>query len=90
MLSVKAFEIITKESKERSIVVYCSVGYRSSELADKLQEKGFKEVYNLEGSIFKWANEGREIYQDDQLVNTVHPFNGRWKQFLDKKFWYDP
>jgi rhodanese-related sulfurtransferase len=86
----EAFEIIANERKERSIVIYCSVGYRSSELAEKLQEKGFTEVYNLEGSMFKWANEGRELYRGDQLVNTVHPFNSKWKQLLDERFWYDP
>ena len=86
----EALKIIAKESKDRFIVVYCSVGYRSSELANKLQEKGFTEIYNLEGSIFKWANEEREIYQGDQLVNTVHPFNSKWKQLLDKRFWHDP
>ncbi len=86
----EALEIIANERKERSIVIYCSVGYRSSELANKLQERGFTEVYNLEGSMFKWANEGRQIYQEDQRVNTVHPFNSKWKQLLDKRFWYDP
>lgn len=39
------------------IVVYCSVSYRSSILARRLQDMGFTNVYNLEGSIFKWANE---------------------------------
>lgn len=38
---------------DRSIVVYCSVGYRSSILTEKLQDMGFTKVYNLEGSIFK-------------------------------------
>ncbi len=38
---------------ESVIVVYCSVGYRSSILARKLRKMGFREVYNLEGSIFK-------------------------------------
>ncbi len=85
--SLKHFTCIKPDSP---IVVYCSVGYRSSELANKLQEKGFTEVYNLEGSMFKWANEGREIYQGEQMVRTVHPFNSKWKQLLDKKFWYVP
>ena len=86
----EALKIIAKKSKDRFIIVYCSVGYRSSELANILLKKGFTKVYNLEGSIFKWANEGREIYQGDQLVNTVHPFNSNWKHLLDKRFWHNP
>ncbi len=38
---------------DNPIIVYCSVGYRSSILAKKLQDMGFTKVYNLEGSIFK-------------------------------------
>lgn len=85
-----ALKIIAGEGKDRSVVIYCSVGYRSSELAEKLQEKGFTEVYNLEGSMFKWANEGRDIYQGDQLTNKVHFFNSKWKQLLDKRLRYKP
>lgn len=64
------------------IVAYCSVGFRSSDLAKRLQEKGFTRVYNLEGSIFQWANEGRPIYQKGEETDKVHPFGGLWKQLL--------
>lgn len=46
-----ALNIIEKEGKDRPVVIYCSVGYRSSVLARKLEEKGLANVYNLEGSI---------------------------------------
>jgi len=46
---------------ERRIVVYCSVGYRSGAIARRLRKQGFEHVYNLEGGLFKWANEGRPI-----------------------------
>ena len=51
----------TVESLEqnRPIVLYCSVGYRSSKMALFLINEGYPNVYNLEGSIFAWANEGR-------------------------------
>ena len=63
---------------DNPIVVYCSVGYRSSILARKLQTLGFKEVHNLEGSIFKWANEGRPLVQGHTTVHKVHPYNAHW------------
>jgi len=69
-------------STSQPIVVYCSVGYRSSALAEKLQQAGFTNVANLEGSLFRWANEGRPIFQGTQPVKHVHPFDAKWGQLL--------
>ncbi|XP_071525880.1 uncharacterized protein [Panulirus ornatus] len=65
------------------IVCYCSLGYRSSDLARKIikQLKNMHlsnpvEVYNLEGSIFKWANENRELIKSNgEKTKFVHPYN---------------
>jgi len=62
------------------------VGYRSSILARKLQTLGFKEVHNLEGSIFKWANEGRPLVQGQTTVHKVHPYNAHWGRLLERKY----
>jgi rhodanese-related sulfurtransferase len=73
------------------VVVYCSVGYRSSALAVRLERSGFTEVYNLEGSIFRWANEGRPVYRGGQAVREVHPFDETWGRLLDRSLWrYSP
>ncbi|MHC4268515.1 MAG: rhodanese-like domain-containing protein [Planctomycetota bacterium] len=85
----KPFKNFTDIKPERPIVVYCSVGYRSSILARRLQERGFKEVYNLEGSIFKWANEERSLLQGQTLVHKVHPYNTSWGRLLEKKYHFD-
>ncbi len=77
---------LTNIKPDSPIVVYCSVGYRSSILARKLQTLGFKEVYNLEGSIFKWANEGRPLVQGHTIVHKVHPYNAHWGCLLDRKY----
>ena len=71
---------------ENPIVVYCSVGYRSSILAMKLQTLGFIEVYNLEGSIFKWANEGRLLVQGQATAHKVHPYDIHWGSLLERKY----
>ncbi len=74
-----------KDTKPDSpIVVYCSVGYRSSILAKKLQDMGFTKVYNLEGSIFKWANEGKPLVQGQATVHKVHPYDTHWGSLLEK------
>ena len=67
-----------------TVVVYCSVGYRSSRLAQRLGAQGVENVFNLEGSLFKWANEGRPIYRGSKPVRIVHPFDPEWGKLLDK------
>jgi rhodanese-related sulfurtransferase len=84
----EALPLIDKFGTDRPIVTYCSVGYRSAALAKKLLEKGYHRVYNLEGSIFQWANEGRELYQGDKRVFFVHPYDEEWGQLLDRQYWY--
>lgn len=75
-------EVIASTTPETPIVAYCSVGYRSAKYAQALQQAGYKQVFNLEGSIFKWANEGRSIYRFNQPTQTVHPYNETWGWFL--------
>ena len=70
------------EPKERPIVTYCSVGYRSATFARKLKAAGYTRVLNLEGSIFQWANEGRPLYRRETRVEKVHPYNRVWGLLL--------
>ena len=79
-----ALEALEGSSPDRPVVLYCSVGYRSSEVADYLAKQGFRKVYNLEGSIFAWANEGRSVYRGGERVHVVHPYDGVWGKLLNK------
>ncbi|MEM1366598.1 MAG: rhodanese-like domain-containing protein [Cyanobacteria bacterium P01_H01_bin.15] len=66
-----------------AIVVYCSVGYRSAQVAQTLQGQGVTlPVYNLEGSIFAWVATEHPVFQGEQVVQAVHPFNETWGRFL--------
>jgi rhodanese-related sulfurtransferase len=67
---------------DQEIIVYCSVGWRSSDLAQRLSEKGFTRVSNMRGGIFTWANEGRVLRAASGPVDQVHPFNADWGQLL--------
>jgi rhodanese-related sulfurtransferase len=70
---------------ERAVVLYCSVGVRSSKAAAALLKGGRGNLSNLRGSIFQWANEGRAIERDGKPVTAVHPFNRKWGELLDPK-----
>jgi rhodanese-related sulfurtransferase len=69
-------------SKDRTIVVYCAVGYRSAKLAQQLDKAGMKCIYNLSGGIFQWANEGRPIFKNEHPTELVHPYNAIWGKLL--------
>ena len=72
------------------MVVYCSVGYRSAELARKLTARGHANVANLEGSLFAWANEGRPVYAGTRLADRVHPYDAAWGSLLKPELRYTP
>jgi rhodanese-related sulfurtransferase len=68
------------------IVAYCSIGYRSAVICDRLQAQGFMNVMNLEGSIFAWANADYPVYRNGHIVHQVHPANSVWGHLLRKEF----
>jgi rhodanese-related sulfurtransferase len=69
---------------DKRIVTYCSVGYRSAALALRLHAAGYRNVENIEGSIFEWANENRPLVHDGKPTDRVHPYNAVWGMLLDK------
>jgi rhodanese-related sulfurtransferase len=74
--------LLADEDRSRPVVVYCSVGARSAAVAERLQQAGFQDVQNLEGSLFRWANEDRPVERDGQIVTEVHPFDASWGRLL--------
>ncbi len=69
-------------NKNKTIVVYCSVGYRSGEIADKLIAQGL-DVKNLFGGIFDWKNKGFSVYNPSgQETDKVHTYNKSWSKWL--------
>ena len=71
------------------IVAYCSVGYRSAALVERLRARGHANAVNLEGSIFRWAGEGRSVYRGATRVEQVHPYDDRWGVLLPRSLWAD-
>ncbi len=67
---------------DRPIVVYCSLGVRSSIAVRELESAGYESVFNLDGSLFLWANEGRPLVNDAGETDKAHPFNAWWGRYL--------
>jgi rhodanese-related sulfurtransferase len=83
---------LADQPANRPVVVYCSVGWRSAQAADRLNAKGGRTVFNLDGSIFQWANENRPVVgPDGKPTQRVHPYNRSWGSLLDRRRWaFDP
>ncbi len=94
---VKAY-LATLPAPPERIVVYCSVGYRSADLATKIQQAKITQtpIQNLLGSIFSWANEGRPLFTQnlehptqnspeprESPTTKVHPFDEKWGKLLN-------
>jgi len=78
--------------KNAKVVVYCSIGYRSEKIGEKLQRMGYTNVYNLYGSIFEWVNSGYQVVnQDGKETNLLHTYNKNWSKWVEegkvKKVW---
>ena len=48
--------------KSIPVILYCKSGRRSAKCVSKLNSKGFKVIYDLQGGINHWGFEGRQIY----------------------------
>ncbi|SFR36950.1 Rhodanese-related sulfurtransferase [Robiginitalea myxolifaciens] len=70
--------------KDRPMVVYCSVGYRSEKVTALLQEAGFQNTYNLYGGIFEWVNQGKPVVDRNGPTGRVHGYNWFWGRWLTK------
>ena len=74
-----------KVGKNKELIVYCSVGYRSEKVSEKLEKMGFKNVSNLYGGIFEWKNQGLPLVTiENKTTEEVHAFSKVWGIWLNK------
>ena len=82
------YEKFGHQLADKTVVLYCSVGARSSILAEKLInsdiEKGTSKIYNLENGIFGWHNESRPLFQLSEPTEFVHPYNRVWGLLVNR------
>lgn len=71
-------------SKKDEIVVYCSVGARSEEIALKLRNEGYENISNLYGGIFEWVNRLKPIYNEEGETRKIHAYSKTWGIWLTK------
>lgn len=70
---VARLEFIRKAG-DRTVVVYCTVGWRAAEYTQRLVEDGI-DAYNLDGGICAWAAAGQPLHNSLGLDTTeVHVY----------------
>jgi rhodanese-related sulfurtransferase len=70
--------------KSKPIIVYCSVGYRSQKITQKLRKWGYS-AKNLYGGLFEWVNQGHPIVnKKGSETDSVHAYSRIWGVWLNR------
>lgn len=70
---------------DKTIILYCSVGERSSRFARRLQRSESATPYkilNLKGGIFNWHNLGKSLTNEAEVTEEIHGFDRFWSRLL--------
>jgi rhodanese-related sulfurtransferase len=77
-ITVEEFERNHDDSRDASVVTYCTIGYRSGLYADQLRQRGVK-VLNLNGGILAWSHAGGQLVTlTGEPTKRVHVYGRRW------------
>jgi rhodanese-related sulfurtransferase len=78
-----SLDAVRQLDKNAPVVVYCSVGYRSEKVAEKLIAAGFTNVQNLYGGIFEWKNRQHPVVDaNGAATDKVHAYSKAWGIWL--------
>lgn len=71
--------------RDAHVIVYCSIGARSQNLGNKLRDKGYKNIQNLYGGLFLWANQERPLHDmQDKKTQNIHGYSPHWGKWVKK------
>lgn len=79
------FEQYGDQVGDKTIILYCSVGERSSRFARRLQRSDSAtpyEILNLKGGIFNWHNLGKSLTNETEITDEIHGFDRFWSRLL--------
>lgn len=77
-ITKNTFEKNSSQYKTKTIVVYCTIGYRSGLYTKQLIEKGFK-AYNVIGGILLWSHDMKVLYTKNNVpTKKIHVYGEKW------------
>lgn len=74
----------------RNVILYCSVGVRSTLLADhvrqQLSARGAVKIANLSGGLFAWHNARLPLVNAaGDPTDLIHPYDSNWGQLVQRQ-----
>ena len=76
-ITSEQFERDSGSFKDKTIVVYCTIGNRSGYYARELIQKGLN-AYNLKGGILAWIHAKQKLVSRGKETRQVHVYGRRW------------
>ncbi|VAW84576.1 hypothetical protein MNBD_GAMMA16-523 [hydrothermal vent metagenome] len=76
-LTQAQFEQQIERYRDYTIVVYCTIGYRSGRYVNRLLKQNIKAV-NLAGGVLAWAHAGQVFNKKGRVSKQVHVYGERW------------
>lgn len=62
---------------EKTVVAYCTIGYRSGVFAREMEAKGLQ-IRNLSGGIVGWTLAGGLLFENGRETRRVHVYGEKW------------
>lgn len=63
--------------RDKTVVAYCTISYRSGKFASKMRKKGL-DMYNLKGGLLAWVGEGGKVHDKNGQTKRIHVYGRRW------------
>jgi len=73
-------------TRDQPVVVYDATGIYGVAMVKALAEAGFSRLSSLDGGLFRWANEGYPMVNDQGPATTVDPINWKWGRLLKSRY----
>jgi len=85
--AAKFAQLYGDKATGKTLVFYCSVGHRSSDMAERVasERPELGPIYNLRGGLFDWHNQGRPVVNEGGPTDTIHPYNKDWGQLVTRQ-----
>ena len=63
--------------RDRTLIGYCTISYRSGKLAQKLKARGLS-MLNLRGGLLAWVHDGGKVYDQNGETRRIHVYGRKW------------
>lgn len=76
-ITADEFKDHLEQYRDKRIITYCTISYRSGKLASRLMNKGIS-VTNLRAGLLGWVHAGGPLMDDSGATNGLHVYGRKW------------